>query len=282
MTTRDRNMVLVVLGVILLGGFWFLLLTPQRKAAADAQTQVTNARLELDAAQQKLNAGRAAQQEFRRDRTTIVKLGRVVPETDDIPTLLTQLEALSKKEKVDFLSYSIDAAGGQSSADTTGAGDSTSTGAQTGTRSTDTVAPLFAPGSVETAGGLGRTPIALKLKGTYFELERYLRAVQRFAVLSANRSQTADGRLIIVDGFSYQPIETSTEVTDDGQIANKKKPSRSPDLTATLSASVYFAPPLETPSAAAAAATPAPVPAGDGAAVTPAPSTGAATVGALR
>lgn len=282
MTKRDRLMLLAVLAVVLLGGFWFLVLTPQRKAASEAQAGVASARLALDAAQQKLTAGKAAQQAFRRDRTTIVKLGRVVPESDDIPTLLTQLEALSKKEGVEFVSWAVDSAG-QSSGPATGTTgtDATAT-TPSGTRSTDTVAPLYSPGSVEVAGGLGRTPIALTLKGTYFQLESFLQAVQRFAVLSAKQERTK-GRLIIVDGFGYQPEQTIDQAVNDGETAKVKKPARSPKLTATLSASVYFAPPLETPSAgtadAAATATPA-----AGTATPPAPSTstGAATAGVLR
>ncbi len=283
MTKRDRMMLLGVLAIVLLGAFWFLVLTPQRKASAEAEANLTAAKQELMAAQQKLTAGRQAQQDFRRDRTTIIKLGRVVPESDDIPTLLTQLEALAKRENVDFLSYSVEAGGGGASSATGAAtGEASATaGAQTGTRSTDTVAPLYAPGSVEIEGGLGRTPIALTLKGRYFELERYLRAVQRFAVLSSKETSTK-GRLIIVDGFSYTPIDAAAAAVADGEVAKAKKPSKSPDLTATLSASVYFAPPLETPSAAAASATPSATPAG--ATETPAPSTstGAATVGVLR
>ncbi len=38
-------------------------------------------------------------------------------------------------------------------------------------------------------GGLGRTPITLGLKGEYFNLEKYLRDVQRFAVLSEKHEQ---------------------------------------------------------------------------------------------
>lgn len=278
MTKRDRMMVLAVLAVVLVGGFWFLVLTPQRKAASEAETKLSTATAALDAAKQRLTAGREARDAFRRDRTTIIKLGRVVPESDDIPTLLTQLETLAKREKVEFTSYSIDASGAASSS---GAG-AASTGAATataakGTRSTDTVAPLYTPGSVEVSGGLARTPIAIKLRGEYFHLERYLRAVQRFAVLSA-KTTSAKGRLIIVDGFSYQPIveEAKTDANGDPIVSKKK----SPKLNASLSASVYYAPPVSTPSATASGgAAPSATPA---AGATPATSTGAAAVGGLR
>jgi Tfp pilus assembly protein PilO len=282
MTKRDRMMVFAVLAVVLVGGFWFLVLAPQRKAASAAEAQLGTATTELEAAKARLTAGREARDAFRRDRTTIIKLGRVVPESDDIPTLLTQLELLAKREKVDFTSYSIDAsgAGASSSASSaaSGASGATATPTTTGTRSTDTVAPLYTPGSVEVAGGLARTPIAIKLTGTYFHLEAYLRAVQRFAVLSAKRTD-AKGRLIIVDGFGYTPVGGETKTDANGKPIVKK--SKSPELNASLSASVYYAPPVTAPSASAGgAATPGAAPAAG--ATTASTSTGAAAVGGLR
>jgi hypothetical protein len=203
-----------------------------------------------------------------------------VPESDDIPTLLTQLELLAKREKVRFTSYSVDASGASSSTAAPAETGTTPSATATGTRSTDTVAPLYTPGSVEVSGGLARTPIAIKLTGTYFHLERYLRSVQRFAVISAKRTD-AKGRLIIVDGFSYAPIGGETVTAD---VKDKKlvvKESRSPLLNASLSASVYYAPPVTAPpttgsgAADPSAATPA-------AGATPSTSTGAAAVGGLR
>lgn len=280
-------MLLGFLSAVLVIGFWMFVLSPARKAATEAEAELSTARTSLAAAQAKLTAGRAAQQAFRRDRTTIVKLGRTVPETDDIPTLLTQLQALAKREHVMFNSYEIQTTAAASATGASASATST-TVTQTGAAkeadaddSTDAVAPLYPPGSVEIAGGLGRTPIKIVLKGGYFELERYLRAVQRFAVLSAKEKSTK-GRLLIVDGFTYKPTEnvvTSLRLTKGELKSGKTKTF----LEAELGASVYFAPPLELPSAASAAT------AGSSAA-TPASSTGtptttatgAAAIGGIR
>ncbi len=121
MTRRDRLMIMTVLGVALLVGFWMMVLTPQRKAAADAQTQVETAKTALTAAQSKVTSGKRAQEAFRKDRATILKIGRAVPETDDIPTLITQLETIAKKYDVYFIKYTVSAnpGGGGSAASTT-------------------------------------------------------------------------------------------------------------------------------------------------------------------
>jgi type II secretory pathway component PulM len=50
MTKRDRLMVLTVLAVVLVGGFWFLILSPQRKAASAAEAQLGTATVALEAA----------------------------------------------------------------------------------------------------------------------------------------------------------------------------------------------------------------------------------------
>lgn len=271
MTKRDRMMILGVLVVVLLGGFWLMLLSPQRKATAEAETQVATAQAALDAAQQKLTAGKQAQEKFRRDRTDIVKLGRVVPETDDVPTLLTQLQAIADRHDVKFVAYAIDSNASASQQSSSSDSAQSTTPTETGTRSTDSVAPLYAPGSIEIDGGLGRTPIVIELRGTYFNLEKYLRAVQRFAVLSAKQT-TTNGRLVIVDGFSYDRAESGDPTST--------KVERNPTLTAELSASVYFAPPLETPSPSAAPSSGStPTPASSS---SPSTSTGAAAVGGLR
>ncbi len=105
-------MLMAIAAVALLAAFWMMVLSPQRKAAADAKAQLSSARSQLTQAQDRANQGRAAQEAYRRDRATVVKIGRVVPETDDIPTLLTQLQALAKKDKVWFTSYAVSPDGG--------------------------------------------------------------------------------------------------------------------------------------------------------------------------
>lgn len=282
MTRKDRLMLMGLACAALLVGFYMFVLSPQKKAAADAQAQVQSARSALEQAKQRAADGRAAQDAFRRDRATIVKIGRTVPETDDIPTLLTQLQALAKKEKVWFTSYALGDGGGSGS--TTGPNGQASSSTTTpngvsAASSTAAVAPLYPPGSVQMAGGLGRTPIKLKLKGEYFALERYLRAVQRFAVLSA-KQEKATGRLMVVDGFTYSAADRVASFTADEKLTLKKV-DKEFFLEAELAASVYFAPPIDTPPAAsggaAAGGSAAPAAADAGTS-----STGAAAIGGLK
>ncbi len=242
MTQRDRTLLAVVMFIALAGGYWFLLLAPKRQAAADAESKVTAAQQSLQAAQQRLSSGQAAQERFRKDRQTVVKLGRVVPTTDDTPTVLTQLSAIARKHDITFLAYTLASEGSSAPSSVTETSGSPVV-SEDEPSSTDAVAPLYPPGSVTMDGGLGRTPLTIQLRGSYFDLERFLRAVQRFAVLSENTERTkANGRLFIVDGINYAPIE------GEGGAGM---------LTAELHASVYFAPKLETPATSATGVDPA-------------------------
>jgi Tfp pilus assembly protein PilO len=264
MTQRDRIMISVVLLVVLLGGYWMLLLSPKRKAAAAATTKLTAARQTLDDAQSKLTTGQQAQARFRNDRATVVRLGRVVPTSDDAATVLVQLQQIGKETGVDFVSYEINGSAAAASASTTTSDPTPTTPTQTdtGTGSTAAVAPLYAPGSAQISGNLARTPIQLTLNAPYFKLEKFLRAVQRFAVISSDQTR-AKGRLMIVDGVGFAPY-TAPGVPKG-------------TLQATVVASTYYAPAIASPtdpsSGTATATTP-----------TAAPATGASTaaIGSLR
>lgn len=271
-------MLLVIAAVAVLGGFYMFILKPRQAAVKEAEAQVTAARQTLSDAQQQANSGKAAQQAFQRDRATLLKIGRVVPENDDIPTLQVQLLRLAKKERVYVTEFNLTGAGAAASSSPGATSVTTPQGTTpSGSGSTDAVAPLYPPGSVQMAGGLGRTPIEIKLKGRFFELEQFLRAVQRYAVISSTRRE-AKGRLLVVDGFSYEASDRAFE--DEGK--SKKYPKgTSTFLSAKLVASVYFAPPVATPSASSGGAGSATPPAGatPGGAGT---ATGTATAGGLQ
>ncbi|MEN0012675.1 MAG: hypothetical protein AAGC46_04880 [Solirubrobacteraceae bacterium] len=265
-------MILVVASVALLLGFYFAVLSPQKKKETAAKSALASAQQALTTAQQKLTAGRQAQDDFRRDRTTIVKLGRVVPETDDIPTLLTQLSAIADKYHVEFADYSVSTSASSTSTGASTVTPTTPTSTSKGNGSTNATAPLFPPGSVSISGGLGRTPIELELNGTYANLEKYLRAVERFAVIEGKHSSTT-GRLMVVDAFGYEFAADKA----NAKIKNVWEPH--PRLKATLDASIYFAPPLDVPSAASASAAVATTPS---ATASGSSSTGTATIGSLQ
>ena len=61
MTTRDRIAVTVIAAAVLVAGFWFLVLGPQRDKASKLGTQLTQERQRLATAQSDVGESRRAQ-----------------------------------------------------------------------------------------------------------------------------------------------------------------------------------------------------------------------------
>jgi hypothetical protein len=114
MTTRDKILLGVVAAIVAVAGYWFLLLAPQRKQAADLGKQVAAQRKDLLKAQAAISASRGARASYASDYATVARLGKAVPVDDDVPSLVYQLQAASSSTSVDFSSIKLLAAGSAS------------------------------------------------------------------------------------------------------------------------------------------------------------------------
>ena len=92
MTARDRLVIVAVLVAASLAGFWFLGLAPKRKESASLQTQIQAANTRLTVAQQKASQGETAKKRYDKDYADIARLGKAVPKSDALPSLLYQLQ----------------------------------------------------------------------------------------------------------------------------------------------------------------------------------------------
>ena len=94
MTVSDRDkkilMILVPFAVVL--GYWFLLMAPKREAAATAETTLQAEQATLAEAEANANTVSAAKANFARDYAAVVALGKAIPSSVDMPSLLVQLE----------------------------------------------------------------------------------------------------------------------------------------------------------------------------------------------
>ena len=140
LTDRDRKLVLVLLPVVVLIGYWFLLLSPQRKDASAAADRLAKQERRLTATKSQLAQLNSAKSTFAADYGSLVRLGKAVPSAVDMPTLLVQLNAAAEGTGVDFTKIK---AGERD--ESSGSGSSSSSGAQ----------PPKAPGS-----GNGSQPAA--------------------------------------------------------------------------------------------------------------------------
>ena len=272
MTARDRLVIVAVLVAAALAGFWFLGLAPKRKDSASLQTQIQAAKQRLTVAQEQAAQGETAKQHYDKDYADIARLGKAVPKSDALPSLLYQLQAASHSARIDFRSLKISAAGGQgptptntaantpaaaNGKDSTGK-DSTTGGASGSSASTSTpaagasapatqaAAATLPPGATVGSAGFPTMPFTFLFTGTFFDMEKFLHEVHHFVRFDGKRIDVS-GRLLSIDAFSLSAGENGF-----------------PNVQANISATAYLLSPDDTgtattPSttASAAGATPA-------------------------
>jgi hypothetical protein len=261
MTTRDR---LVIVGVLLaaaLAGFWFLGLAPKRKAAADLQAQVATQTQQLTTVQAQAATARQAKVRYNDDYAAVAKLGKAVPKSDALPSLVYQLQSVSHSARIDFTSLKVSGGGGQGptpaaaaappattaaaganpSASTSGGSSATPAASAPATSSpapaTQAAAAALPPGATVGSAGFPTMPFSFVFSGTFFDMERFFGDVQRFVRVDG-KEVDADGRLLSIDGFSL--------------VAG---PGGFPNVKASVVATAYLRTPADDSTSTAAAGT---------------------------
>jgi hypothetical protein len=223
MTTRDR---LVIIGVLLaaaLAGFWFLGLAPKRKEAADLQAQIATQTQQLTTAQAQAGAARQAKARYNEDYAAVAKLGKAVPKSDALPSLVYQLQSVAHSARIDFTSLKVSGGGGQGptpaaaaapAASSAAGGANPSASASGGSSAspaasapatpapaTQAAAATLPPGATVGSAGFPTMPFSFVFSGTFFDMERFFGDVQKFVRVDGKRVD-ADGRLLSIDGFA--------------------------------------------------------------------------------
>jgi Tfp pilus assembly protein PilO len=102
LTDRDRKVLIFVVPVVVIMAYWFLLLSPQRQEASKAAEAVITQEERRDMAQVQLDAAKNAEQDFSADYTQIVRLGKAIPASVDMPSLIVQLDAAATGTGISF------------------------------------------------------------------------------------------------------------------------------------------------------------------------------------
>ena len=111
MTARDRIIIVVVLIVAALGAFWFVGLAPKRKEAGDLQSKIDRATTQVADAQLKASQGRQAKARYTHDYAEVATLGKAVPKSDALPSLIYQLQAAAHGARISFNSLKVTPSG---------------------------------------------------------------------------------------------------------------------------------------------------------------------------
>lgn len=276
LTDRDRKVLIFLVPVLVIFGYWFLLLSPQRQEASRAAEEVAKQQDRRDTAQQQLDATKGAEQDFSADYTQVVRLGKAIPASVDMPSLIVQLDAAAAGTGINFTKIKTGerldsaataptgtsavppgttapadpatpaAAGGEQTQSAPGgaveAANDTAQAAnqQAGATDTQTSTPSPAGTTAAAPPGLETVPLELEFTGNFFNLADFFHRVKRFVEV-AERDVVVSGRLLTIEGVRW---------TSD--------PELFPKIRAELKATIYLSPQAQGATAGASPSGPAP------------------------
>jgi Tfp pilus assembly protein PilO len=181
LTDRDRKLLIGLVPIALLALYWFMLLAPKREEANAASTELTTQQDRVDAARADLAAAQGAKQNFDASYAQVVRLGKAIPSTVDMPSLLVQLDAAAAGTGIRFTKIA------------------------TGDRVASTVPVATTPPATTDSGSTG-TPTAAGGETA--------QSAPGAAVESANNAQaTADQRNTAAEQSGVAPADTQTATT---------------------------------------------------------------------
>lgn len=232
MTVRDRLVVIVVAAAAVLATFWFLALAPKRDEAKKVGGLVSVQRERLTVAQQSAATAEAAHARYDRDYATVARLGKAVPVDDEVPSLVYQLEQAAKRNHIDFRSIHLEAgaaaaappAASQATAVTSASASPAGASTATPAAATQAAAAVLPPGASVGAAGFPTMPFSFSFEGSFFDMERFLSAVNKFTKTGLD-SIRVHGRLLTVDAVSLTA-----------------SPKGFPQVSADISATAYLLP----------------------------------------
>jgi Tfp pilus assembly protein PilO len=271
-TSRDRKIILALVPLLLLAGYWFMVLAPKRAESQKVNQELTQAQGARDAAQQQVAQLNAAKASFAVDYATVLRLGKAVPTTVDMPSLLIQIDNAAHGTGVRIGDFkpgtatpgdgstpspaggSTPPGGGNNpaapgappaqgfpakQAQKAGNGVTQANGANQANADKANGGPQTGAAASSSAPGLVSVPLTFTMTGDYFSLADFLHRMKRF-VRVVNDQIVVQGRLMTIESFSFQNNDAG-----------------SPGLKADVSATVYLTPPEQGTTAGATSQGPA-------------------------
>jgi hypothetical protein len=102
LSARDRKILVFLAPLLVIAAYWFLLLAPKREEVTTASENLTVQEDRLEAARSAASTADDAKDDFQASYATIVRLGKAIPATVDMPSLLVQLEAAAEGTGIRF------------------------------------------------------------------------------------------------------------------------------------------------------------------------------------
>ncbi len=216
MTGRDRIVLIVVAVLALIGAGWMLVVSPKRQEASKLGTQLSEAKTQLAGAEGEVSQARAAQAKYSAAYASLVSLGKAVPTSQEVPSLIYQLSRASNQKNVDFASIAATSSG-------------TAPSSPSGGGST-AAAPSGSGASGAATAGFSQMPFTFVFNGSFFDLEHLFQQLNRFTIRGASGNLQVSGRLLTIQSVKLVPA------------ASGPAGALSDVLTGTVTATAYVLP----------------------------------------
>jgi hypothetical protein len=112
MDSRLRLIISVIVAVIAVGAMWVLLVAPERSKASNLLSQIVTEQAARSAADAQVQMGEQARSGYPREVRWLSRLGRAVPQSDDLPQLIDTIDSFELGHRIDYTSTSFGAGGG--------------------------------------------------------------------------------------------------------------------------------------------------------------------------
>ena len=103
MSNRVRMLVIGLAVVVIAILVWFFLLSPLRDDIATAESQIEEEQTRLSQAQVRLAQAEATREEGRRNQARLLELAKIMPTSEEVPSLLLQIQDLADQSGIDFI-----------------------------------------------------------------------------------------------------------------------------------------------------------------------------------
>jgi hypothetical protein len=183
---------------------WLIVIQPKRNEASKLGNEVTAAETQLTTLRATVAAGEAARSSFSSNYTQLVRLGEAVPQDDNVPSLIYQLQGAASGARVDFRTLQLSPSSGSAPISGTTA--------------------ALPPGAAVGPAGFPTELFTFGFTGNFFHLADFFERLQRFVVATSRRISVS-GRLMSLNAISLGPA-----------------PAGFPQIQATISATTYLVP----------------------------------------
>lgn len=254
MTTRDRLVLIGVIALALLAAVWLLLVSPERTKASKLSSEVSAASAKLASAQGDAASARASQRRYSAAYSSVVSLGKAVPASEEVPSLMYQIAQATNEKHVQFNSITTGGAGGSGSS---------------ASSASSTVAAAAA------SAGFTQMPFTFVFGGSFNDLYHLFRQLNAATVRTSSGGLQVSGRLLTLQAVKLEPVGTEG----------------SSGLTGTITATAYVLPASQgltagatptSPATSSSATSASSAPASSTPSSSGAPAAPAATIGAVR